>query len=326
MDLDRLLAALRAAAEPTRLRILAVLAHSELSVSDLVHILGQSQPRVSRHLKLLCDAGLLDRFREGNWAFFRMTDGDGCGTIGRLLTNLISDDDPAIRLDRQRLETLKRARAESASRFFSENAARWAEIRSLHIDEAEVERALFGLLPEGGPHDFLDVGTGTGRILEVLGRHAVRGIGIDQSREMLALARANLQAAGLAHCQVRRADMYQLPWPNDSFDLVSIHQVLHFAESPADAVVEAARVLRPGGRLIVVDFAPHSLDFLRRDQAHRRLGFADDEIAGFFRRAGLGSGDTIRLPSRKLTVQIWVAGRPASERESAARALARAST
>ncbi|MCC7275169.1 MAG: metalloregulator ArsR/SmtB family transcription factor [Alphaproteobacteria bacterium] len=308
--MEALLNGLRAAAEPTRLRILALCGHGELTVSELTQILGQSQPRVSRHLKLLCEAGLLDRFREGTWAFFRLAaQGDG-GSLAQLLVDRIPPDDETVGRDLQRLAAVKTARAEQAAAYFRANAAQWDQIRSLYVDEQEVETALLALLPERDFHDLLDIGTGTGRIVELLGRRGVRAVGVDLSRDMLGVARANLERADLRHCQVRYADAYQLPMPAASFDAVTIHQVLHYLDDPGEAIAEAARVLRPGGRLVVVDFAPHELDHLRIDHAHRRLGFADAEIAQWCRAAGLEPATPVHLPGDPLTVVLWSARRP----------------
>lgn len=308
--MDNLLTALKAAAEPTRLRLLVLCAQGELTVSELTQILGQSQPRVSRHLKLLCDAGLLDRFREGTWVFYRLAERGPFADLARSLVESIPADDPVLALDRERLAAIKRARAEAAAAYFRENAPRWHQIRSLHVPEAEVERVLAAMLPADGIGDLLDIGTGTGRMLEVFGPRAARGLGIDLSREMLAVARANLERAGLRHCHVRHGDMYQLPLPSGSFDVVLVHQVLHYAEDPALALAEAARVLKPGGRLLVVDFAPHNLEYLRTEHAHRRLGFAEAEVAAWCRAAGLTVERAVHLAGSPLTVTIWPAMRP----------------
>lgn len=317
MDMDLVLAGLRAAAEPSRLRLLLLCGRAELTVRDLTQILGQSQPRVSRHLRVLGEAGLLDRSREGTWAYYRLAQRGPAGELARTIVGLVSVDGTsgkgAVARDLERLEEVKRARAAAAAAYFRANAARWDRIRSLHVDEAEVERSLLELLPEGGITDLLDVGTGTGRILEILADRIETGVGIDLSREMLALARARLERAELRNCSVRHGDMYQLPWEADSFDAVTIHQVLHFAEEPARTVAEAARVLRPGGRLVVVDFAPHTLTSLRDEYAHRRLGFADDEVAEWFRDAGLEPARTIHLAGEPLTVTVWLGIRPPSE-------------
>lgn len=304
-----LLQTLKAAAEPTRLRLLALCAHGELTVSELTHVLGQSQPRVSRHLKLLCDARLLDRFREGTFAFYRLSEAGPSAELARVLVDAIPADDPTLALDLERLESIKRTRNEAAVRYFRENAARWHEIRSLHVPERDVEEALARLFPEAGVGELLDIGTGTGRMLEVLGPRAQRAVGVDQSREMLAIARSKLEAAGLRHCHVRQADVYQLPFPSASFDAAVIHQVLHFVENPAEVMAEAARVLRPGGSLWVVDFAPHDLEYLRAEHAHRRLGFSDEEVDLWCRQAGLDRGPAALLPGDPLTVSIWPATR-----------------
>ncbi len=308
--MDRLIEALKAAGEPTRLRLLALCMHGELTVSELTQILGQSQPRVSRHLKQLCDAGLLERQREGSWAYFRLPE-DGFGSkLARTLIKIIPGDDETVALDLERLEGVKRERSERAAAYFRENAASWDSIRSLHVPEAEVEAALVSLVPEKGIEHLLDIGTGTGRMLEALAPHARSALGIDLSREMLAIARDRLAKAGLHHCQLRRADMYSLPFPGGSFDTVLIHMVLHYAEEPVSAILEAARVLRPGGTLLVVDFAPHELDSLRLQHAHRWLGFAEEQMQGWLRRAGLTCASPKRLPGKPLTVLIWRAQRP----------------
>ena len=309
--MEDLLAALRAIAEPTRLRLVILCARGELTVSELTQILGQSQPRVSRHLKLLCEAGLLDRFREGSWVFYRASRMGRGGALARHLVALCGEDDPTIALDLQRLAAIKRQRAALASAYFRENAARWDRIRSLYVDEREVEAALVEIIAAADPRDLLDIGTGTGRMLEILAPRVERALGIDQSREMLAIARVNLERAGLGNGSVRLGDMYQLALPDASIDAIIVHQVLHYADRPADAIAEAARVLRPGGILVLVDFAPHDLEFLRAEHAHRRLGFADSEVAQWCRTAGLAPAPPRHLPGNPLTVAIWTAHRPA---------------
>lgn len=310
-DLNEVLVGLRAAAEPTRLRLLVLCAQSELTVSEVTQILGQSQPRVSRHLKLLCDAGLLDRFREGTWVFYRMAQrGGGAELASRLLGLLPQGGDPVLALDLERLEAVKRARAAAAAAYFRDNAAEWDRIRSLHIDDGEVERVLAERLAGRAIDDFLDIGTGTGRLLELFAPRAKHAVGIDLSREMLAVARANLERAGLRHVSVRQADLYQLPLPGASFDVVTMHQVLHYLEDPAAAVAEAARVVRPGGMLIIVDFAPHEREELRERHAHRRLGFRESEVGGWCSQAGLGRVSATLLPGKTLTVAVWSAERP----------------
>ncbi len=310
--MDDLLAALRAVAEPTRLRLVVLCARGELTVSELTQILGQSQPRVSRHLKLLCEAGLLDRFREGNWVFYRLSRSSPASALARHLVEACGVADPTIVLDLQRLSAIKQQRADLASAYFRENAAQWHRIRSLYVDEGVVEAALVEIVAAADPRDLLDIGTGTGRMLEILAPGVEHALGVDQSREMLSIARVNLERAGLANGRVRRDDMYQLALPDASFDAVVVHQVLHYADRPAAAIAEAARVLRPHGILVLVDFAPHALEFLRDEHAHRRLGFADGEIAEWCRAAGLDPSPPRQLPGDPLTVVIWTARRPAA--------------
>src|SRR5579864_3984248 len=307
--MEDLLAALRAVAEPTRLRLLVLCARGELTVTELTQILGQSQPRVSRHLKLLCEAGLLDRFREGAFAFYRLARrGDGAD-LARALLQLLPTDDPVVALDHERLEALKRERAAAAAAFFRANAPQWDKIRSLYAADREVETALSALLPTDGIDDFLDVGTGTGRMLELFGPRVEHAVGIDLAREMLAVARANLERAGLRNCSLRQGDMYQLPLASESFDAAVFHQVLHYAEDPRRALREAARVLKPGARLAIVDFAPHEVEALRTEQAHRRLGFADEEMLQWCEEAGFDPGTIAHLPGEPLTVTLWAARR-----------------
>lgn len=311
--MEELLTALRAAGEPTRLRLLALCAHSDLTVSDLTGILGQSQPRVSRHLKLLCDGGLLDRRREGSWAYFRLAERGPAADFARTLIDSIPGDDPTLSLDLERLEAILRGRAERAADYFRRNAAQWDRIRSLHVDEAEVERQLLALLPRGEVVELLDIGTGTGRIMEIVAERVERALGVDLSHDMLLVARSKLDRAGLRNCLVRHGDMYKLPLPGASFDAVTIHQVLHFAEQPGEVIREAGRVLRPGGRLVMADFAAHQQESLRDEHAHRWLGFNDEQVKGWCESAGLKPQDPIFLPGDPLTVGIWWALRPAAE-------------
>jgi SAM-dependent methyltransferase len=309
--MDRLLAMLRAAGDGTRLRLLLVLREAELTVSELTQILGQSQPRVSRHLKLLCDANLLERFKEGSWVFYRASDrGDGAA-LGTALAALVPPD--ALEADRKRLTQIREARAAEAAAFFKANATEWERIRSLHAPDAEVEAAILRLLEAAPIESLLDAGTGTGRMLELLAPHIRRGVGIDVSPEMLAIARDRLARAGANHCQVRLSDVYRLPFAAEGFDVVLFHQVLHYLDDPQAAVAEAARVLKPGGRMVIADFAPHELEFLRDELAHRRLGFSDRDVQGWFHAAGLKPVATEAIApgaaqpgSGKLTVKLWV--------------------
>src|SRR5215470_10729612 len=250
---DDLHGALKAAGEGTRLRILALLAEAELTVSDLTEILRQSQPRLSRHLRLLTEARLADRFREGSWAFFRLGERDGAAALARALIGRLKTDDAIVLRDRERLAAVRASRAAAAQNYFRRHAAEWDRIRRLHVADTAVESAIRTALADKPIRSLLDLGTGTGRMLELFGADIERGLGLDLSLDMLALARARLERAGLKHCSVRHGDIYDLALPRDSFDLVIIHQVLHFLDDSGRAIKEAARVLRPGGRLLVVD-------------------------------------------------------------------------
>lgn len=308
--MDDLLLLLRAAAEDTRLRILALAARDQLTVSEFVDILGQSQPRVSRHLKLMVEAGLLERFREGQWAYFRLARHPQLAGVVEAIVDRLGAGQQPVAGDLARLEDLRRRRENRAIAYFRTNAERWDQLRALHIDDAEIENALVDLLPDD-VGSLLDIGTGTGRILEVLARHAERAMGIDQSREMLSVARNNLARAGLGHVEIRQADMYAMPFPSMSVDVVSIHQVLHYAEDPAAVLREAARVLAPGGVALIVDFAPHDVVELRREHAHVHLGFADNQVSGWLTAAGLETAAPLHLPGKRLMVGIWRATKPA---------------
>jgi ubiquinone/menaquinone biosynthesis C-methylase UbiE len=311
VTLDAMVDTLKAAAESSRLRILALLARGDLTVSDLTEILNQSQPRVSRHLKLLLEAGLIGRYQEGSWAFFRLSDNDGARDfVGGLVAGL-SAGDPQIERDLERLASVKRKRQERAAAYFSANAASWDRIRSLHVPDNAVETAIRKLVGKRPFQSMLDLGTGTGRLLEILSPLYRRGVGIDMSREMLAIARANLDKAGVQNAQVRQGDIYAPPVERDAFDLVTIHQVLHYLDDPSAAIREAARMLRPSGRLIVVDFAQHGLEFLREAHAHVRLGFTDRQIGDWFAEAGLDLEETLDFEPRggaetALTVKLWL--------------------
>lgn len=310
---DQLVELLRAAGEPTRLRILMLLERGDLTVKDLTEILGQSQPRISRHLKLLVEARLIDRFPEGAWVYYRLADTVACVTLSTVIRSLIEPRDARVMRDRERLEQVKRARSERAAAYFARNAHAWDEIRTLQVEDGVVEAAIIEAL---GPNPFdayLDLGTGTGRLIELLDGRWARALGIDLSHDMLAVARAHLDRTGIRGAQVRLGDIYALDLPRDSFDVVTLHQVLHYLDDPARAIRETARVIRPGGRVLVVDFAPHDHEFLREEHAHRRLGFSHGEVSRLLEQAGL-QVETIRdLPAPgegRLTVTLWLARDP----------------
>src|SRR5258708_10331899 len=268
LPFDALNAALKAAGEETRLRILALVGEAELTVSDLTDILRQSQPRISRHLKLLVEAGLIERFREGAWAFFRLAEQGGGAELARTLIAQLDPKDPIIDRDRERLSAVRAARAAAAQAYFRAHAAEWDRIRKLHVPDEAVEQAIRDALADKPFRSLLDLGTGTGRILEMFGAQLERGLGIDLSLDMLLLARARIERMGLRHCSVRQGDIYDLAVPAGLFEVVIIHQVLHFLDDGGRAIREAARMLAPSGRLLVVDFPPPHLVFLPDDHPH----------------------------------------------------------
>ncbi|NKK65295.1 metalloregulator ArsR/SmtB family transcription factor [Rhizobium leguminosarum bv. viciae] len=315
LGLDVLVDVLKAAGEPTRLRLLALLDGGDLTVTDLTEILGQSQPRISRHLKLLGEAELIERYQEGAWAYFRLKQDGKAAMLVRALLKHVSENDPTILRDGERLSQVKRQRAERAQAYFSRNAAEWDELRRLHAADEEVDAAVIRLLGSQPIDSLLDLGTGTGRILELLSGLYRRATGVDASRDMLSVARANLDKSRITKATVRHADILNLPFEGQDFDLVTIHQVLHFFDQPEIAIAEAARMLRPGGRLVVIDLAPHTLEYLRDEHAHVRLGFSHQAMSDWLRKAGLDVEQVVDLhPGQQagqgLTVTVWLARDP----------------
>ncbi len=314
--MDEVLKGLRAAAEPTRLRILGLCAHAELTVSDLCDVLGQSQPRISRHLKLLVEADLLVRNQEGPWAWYRLPESGAGAELARVVVDLLPPDDRRHAADLKRLQAISEGWAARVADYFRQHAGDWEQIRALHTDQARVDKALLTALQEKPIDNLLDIGTGAGHVLLLMGDQVDAAIGIDYSREMLSVARHNLFRAGLRNCQVRQADMMNLPFEDGSFAAATLNMVLHFAERPDATIKEAARVLRPGGRLVVVDFAPHDLADLRDEQAHRWLGFDDSQVSDWCRKAGLVPSKPRRLHGGELTVVLWTAQRPANDEKN----------
>ena len=326
---------LRALADPTRLRIMRLLANMELAVGELAQVLGQSQPRVSRHIKILCDAGLAERRREGSWVFLRIAIADGeaaslapslAGTVARLLAHGEAEDPGfAARCaeDRRHLAATRAAREAQAAAYFARHAAEWDTLRLLHSPDGPVEAALArALLPQAlGADDLgalLDVGTGTGRMAELFAPHAASVVAFDKSPEMLRLARARLQNLPAGKVDLQQGDFTALPFAPGAFDTLLFHQVLHYAQEPETVLAEAARVTRPGGRIAVVDFAAHSHEDLRSLHAHARLGFADEQMLALLTAAGYAPDAPLAVPGigsgQPLTVKIWTGTRQAAAR------------
>lgn len=307
----------QALADPSRLRLLALLKEMELTVGELAQVLAQSQPRVSRHLKILADAGLIERRKEGSWVFLQL----GQPALVEPLFALIeaAGDSQAGRqfdADKARLAAVRADRAEAAARYFAAHAAEWDQIRSLHIAESEVEAAIREAVGDGAIGRLIDIGTGTGRMIELFGAQARQSIGIDRSTEMLRLARVKLESAGIQAVSLRQGDMYALPLPDGEADVVLLHQVLHYAQSPAAAIGEGARLLGEGGRLLIIDFAPHDREELRDAAQHARLGFADEAVIGWLEEAGLDGRVVRHLEGGELTVTLWAGTRRPSERRA----------
>lgn len=295
----------RALGDPTRLRILALLRSMELSVGELAQVLGQSQPRVSRHVKILVDAELAERRKEGSWVFVALGDREAVEPMTAALDRWTAETpDPWVVADVARLAAVRADRAASAAAWFEDHAGEWDAIRSLHVADSEIEEAMAGLIGEGDLGALIDIGTGTGRMLELFGDRAESALGIDRSSEMLRLARAKLH--GRANTELRQADLYALPMGDGAADIAILHHVLHFAQQPGAAIAEAARVLGPGGRLLIADFAPHDREELRQKAAHSRLGFADEQMASWFGPAGLALAETRTLEGGELTVKLWL--------------------
>ena len=310
-----LLEALRAAGEPTRLRILAVLEAGELTVSELCRVLGQSQPRVSRHLRLLCEAGLLERHAEGTSAFYRHTSSGTGHALSEALLPLLDRGDPSLDRDIARLAAIRAERAAAAAAYFGSVASRWDAIRNLHVADEDVEQALLDAVRGRSIGRLLDIGTGTGRILELFADRIDSGLGIDLSREMLNVARSRLDEGRLSNCSVRQGNVYDLDVGSASIDVAVLHHVLHFLDDPAAAIAQAAHTLGGDGVLLIVDFAAHTREQLRTDFAHRRLGFTDEQITAWCIAADLPAVTSTHLahtpPSveEPLVVTLWTAAR-----------------
>jgi len=313
----RIEAIMSALADPTRLRIMRLLEHLELAVGELAQVLGQSQPRTSRHVAILCDAGLAERRREGSWVFLRRavavdSPQPVAACVARLLAAAEEEEGEfadRCREDRRHLAAIREAREKSAAQYFASHAAEWDSLRALTGPSDKVEAALARALGQKPLGRLLDIGTGTGRIAELLASRTTHIVGLDRSPEMLRLARARLQSLPADGWELVQGDFSALPFAADLFDTVVLHQVLHYAHEPAYVLREAARVCRAGGSIVIVDLAAHERDELRKRHAHARLGFADEQMQAFLGESGFTAHTPLALPGNGLTTKIWIATR-----------------
>jgi len=327
----RIEATLRALADPTRLRIMRLLSAMELAVGELAQVLGQSQPRVSRHVRILCDAGLAERRKEGSWVFLRSAIGDGrAPPLGAAMAHLLDlgeRDDAAFSArvleDRRHLAAIRETRERAAASYFARHAADWDTLRNLHSPDESVEAALAGALGNAGLGRLLDVGTGTGRMVQLLAPHSTHVTALDKSPEMLRLARVRLQDLPASALDLVQGDFSDLPFETARFDTVLFHQVLHYAQDPGTVLTEAARVTRPGGQIAVIDFAAHDHEELRSQHAHARLGFSDEQMLNLLSEAGFAAAPPIALPGSSLTVKIWTAQRAVATQPAPVKAFTR---
>lgn len=307
--LDSMVQMLKAAGESTRLRLLVLLARGELSVKDMTEILDQSQPRISRHLKLLTESGLVERHAEGAWAYFALAVQGGAADFLRQIATDLDINDAQLQQDADRLDQLRTAQRQQAAGYFAEVAESWDALRSLHVPEEAVEAAVLRYAAKTVDVT-IDLGTGTGRMLELLADTYKIGVGIDSSREMIAVARAKLSDADIGHAHIRLGDLVDLTGYKGQADRLIIHQVLHYFDDPGQILKSAAQVLKPSGEMIIVDFAPHKLEFLRDQHAHRRLGLSQEQMQGWAQAAGLKVQTFEDFPNgasaEGLTVRLWV--------------------
>jgi ubiquinone/menaquinone biosynthesis C-methylase UbiE len=306
--MDRLLNIMRALADPTRLRIALLIRQLELSVGEVVQILGQSQPRVSRHIRILDEAGITQRRKEGSWVFLRPGEHLTSGNMDALFAMADGSEARIVQRDLTKLAEVRAARAKMADAYFALHAGEWDGLRSLHVAETEVEAAMKRLLDVAPLGNVLDIGTGTGRMIELFAGRAESFTAVDNNAEMLRVARAKLsaQAEKISQVEIKLGDFNALPLADASFDTILFHQVLHYAQAPERVIAEAARVLAPSGRMMIVDFAAHDREELRSTHAHARLGFTDDMISRAFATCGLHMAHRDTLDGGALTVKIWL--------------------
>ncbi len=307
--MDRISTALKAMGHNERLRIMALLSHGELTVSELVKILGLSQPRVTQYIKSLEEAGIIDRVKEGSWVFSRISraNKDLFNLVSKTL-EMLPRDDAILLSDRRRLDDVRSERSKDADAFFDMVASDDGQLGDEYLPREDMDRKIHDILGASSFAFMVDLGTGTGRMLKLLSDKIERGAGVDNNSEMLKVARHRLSETGKSHLTVRHGELSATPFGTETADLVTIHQVLHYLDEPADALREASRLLQSKGKLLIVDFAAHNQDEFREKYAHRRLGFSDDDIEGwiFDHDLSLKAIENVSTGSGKPDVRLWL--------------------
>ena len=302
--MDILLNGLKAAAEPTRLRIIALCAHADLTVSEICQILGQSQPRVSRHLKLLIESKILENHREASWVYYRLNNSPNAPDLGHVIADMIPAEDKTLTQDLQNLEEVRQSRADKAAEYEQSNSQALKAMRDLYAENSAIEDAIADAIPDNA-NSLLDLGTGTGRILEMIADRITYGVGIDMSPEMLTIARHTLESKGLRNCTVQHGDVTRLQL-DEQFDAIVGHMILQYADTPDKLIRNAVSHLNDGGTLVIVDFAPYS-DTVAETIGQNHKGFSNDDIQGFFAKAGLTPQKSQLIKGKKLDVFVWSA-------------------
>ena len=320
--MERHALALKTLGHPERLRILALLSRGELTVSELVQILNLSQPRVTQYIKSLETAGIIERLKEGSWVFSRIRRGNEAisALVATTLATLPAHD-PILTADLRRLEDVRAERSVAAEAFFANVANDTGTLGDEYIPKANIESMLRKMAGKGPFEYMVDLGTGTGRMLEVFADRVTRGSGIDNNVHMLKVARHKLAKNNYNHIRVRQGDLNSTPLESELADLVTLHQVLHYLDDPQSAIIEAARLLTRNGIILIADFETHDQDEFRYEYAHRRLGFDDNDIEDWLAGAGLSLTrvETIKTQSSRPNVKIWLGETRISARQKKAK-------
>ena len=307
--MDAIATYLKTLGHPDRLRILALLSQGELTVSELVQILGLSQPRVTQYIKSLEQVGIVERMREGSWVFSRLKRGQQANSAILAATlAALAGENALLDSDRDSLNKVRDDRSRQAEAFFASVANDLDQLGHEYLPQADIETALLSLVPGQEFSRMVDLGTGTGGMLKLFAPHIRSGVGVDDSVEMLRVARHTLSDDAYMHISIQQADLQDAPLKDGAADLVTLHQVLHFLEEPARAVNEAARLLVDDGHLLITDFALHDFDSYHEKYSHRRLGFSDQDMHQLLSDYGFELDQVRTLPASGPTtpdVKIW---------------------